>query len=44
VSLGRYFHMSRSASKRSISKPCKVDEMVKGQDSIGMGFMTYKGL
>jgi hypothetical protein len=30
--------------KRSLSKPCKVDEVVKDQDSMGMGFMTYKGL
>jgi hypothetical protein len=25
-------------------KPCKVGEVVKGQDSTSMGFMTYKGL
>ena len=27
-----------------LSKPCKMDEVVKDQDSMGMGFMTYKGL
>jgi hypothetical protein len=41
--LGRSCPRSRSVSKRSLSKPCKVDEAVKGQDSMGMGFMTYKG-
>jgi hypothetical protein len=25
-------------------RPCKVDEVVKDHDSMGMGFMTYKGL
>jgi hypothetical protein len=29
---------------RSLSKPCKVGEVVKDQDSMGIGFMTYKGL
>jgi hypothetical protein len=44
VLLGRSFTRSMSVSRRSLSKPCKVDEVVKDQDSMGMGFMTYKGL
>jgi hypothetical protein len=27
-----------------LSKLCKLDEVVNGQDSMSMGFMTYKGL
>jgi hypothetical protein len=30
--------------KGYLSNPCEVDEVVKDQDSLGNGFMTYKGL
>jgi hypothetical protein len=30
--------------KRSLSNPCEADEVVMDQYSLGMGFMTYKGL
>jgi hypothetical protein len=30
--------------KLSLSNPCKVDELVKDEDLVGMSFMTYKGL
>jgi hypothetical protein len=30
--------------KGCLSNPFEVDEVVKDQGSLGMGFMTYKGL
>jgi hypothetical protein len=44
VLLGRYFLGQGVFPKWSLSRPCEVDEVVKDKDSMGMGFMAYKGL
>ena len=44
VILGRFSLGQGVFPKWSLSKMCKLDEVVKDQDSLGMGFMTYKGL